>query len=203
MTCHHGPDTCGPDGCEFQWVENAIDAVAGADDSWQPLVDDDCVRPCGCRHFAEDGDWYKFCGSPQCQEDFEADCRSDELLLKFDQVVLEGFLSQRGPRRAYPDVIADFAATRGEAWDAYVAESGEILNELAAGEALKPWFFWLVEQADAHSDMRLPWPMLLDDALRDSPWTEDLRPRGVYLSHNTDASAEQYVRMVIASLTAQ
>lgn len=194
MTCHHGPDTCGPDGCPFARLEEALEALAAAGDDWAPVGDGRLVQPCGCTYLDVEGDWIDACESPACQAAFDREIEEEDFEFRFYDVVYEGLLAELDHYRPISDIYADAYRFQGqtELMEAAVEEAAALCLALTRSIAPMPWFPWLAEYADSHDDLRLPWPFLLDAAYSANEYIRELRPMGLHLSDDSHAEVEVY-----------
>ncbi|WP_182349015.1 hypothetical protein [Tomitella gaofuii] len=136
-----------------------------------------------------------FC-SDECEIAWHRAEERDCLEYAFMEVVFGGLMAELDHFRPVADILVTpviIAPRSAEVREAAVEELRVLVTHLLDGMAREPWFPWMVEQADRLGDLRMPWPVFVDAALRRNDYIPELRPHGLRLVDNVRADAEVYL----------
>jgi len=173
---------------------------------WQPLDDDGLlVEPCGCTYLViPEGEAVPelFC-SEECEDAWEAEGDSLSLGWEFDRLVYEALMLELERFRPMSEIHAAATMTKRGPSEDIVEESHHIYRYLADGMGCMPWFMWMAEYADATGDLRLPWPVIVDAVIARNEYMSVLRPDGLQLVDNVEASTIVYFQALLESRRAE
>lgn len=175
----------------------------GWPEDWQPFDDEGrLVEPCGCTFLViPEGEAVPemFC-SDECEAAWHAEDHRLDLEWEFDSMVYEALMLELRRFRSMSEIHAAAAMTPRRPSEDVIEESHQIYRYLADGMGRMPWFMWMAEHADAIGDLRLPWPVIIDSVIAQNEYMTELRPDGLRLVDNVDASTNRYFQALLGSI---